>query len=112
MEGYVLARQVEMHSPESILVAASVMEGWLPSGAALLPSPLAMPAKLPDTLPLPLVRRPSTAGAELAGSVRLLLAATALSSIAGVGGSGVGSACKDLTELAHFATQGHVLAKV
>jgi len=58
--------------------------------ACMLPSVMA--ARLPETLPLPLVRRPSPAGAELAGSVRLLLAAIALSSIAGVGGSGMASA--------------------
>ena len=82
-------------APESILAAASVMEGLAACGSAALPSGLPRLASLPETLPRPRVMRPSSACAELAGSsVRLLAAARALSSIAGVGGSGVGSAWK------------------
>ena len=63
--------------------------------SAALPSGLPRLASLPETLPRPRVMRPSSACTELAGSsVRLLAAARALSSIAGVGGSGVGSAWK------------------
>ena len=71
------------------------MEGLAACVSAALPSGLPRLASLPETLPRPRVMRPSSACAELAGSsVRLLAAARALSSIAGVGGSGVGSAWK------------------
>lgn len=88
-----------------------MMEGWLACASACPASArprLPRLARLPDTLPR--VRRPLGPAAELAGSVvRLLLASRALSSIAGVGGSGVGSAWHECLNHSRAAIHPHTL---